>query len=500
MNTIKKNIAFNYFSQFYISVIGILILPLFLKNLTPEGYGLVGFFTLLQSWMRLLDMGISPTLGREVASLKGNQESQERLRKVVRSLEVIFVIIAFIIATFFLLSSDWIVGNWLKITALDLKKVSFFIDVMAITISLRFFTSLARSGINAYEEQVWLSSVEILIATLRFPGSLLIIYATNGNLFWFFWYQLIVALVELLLINFKFYGLLPKRNSKLVWFCKNEMMRIAPFAISIGYTGGVWVVISQLDKLLLSKILPLAEYGYFTLVALLSGGVMFLAAPIGRAALPRMTTLLAQGKEKKMIELYKNSTRFVVCVVSPVTLVMAFYPKEIIYTWAGDGDAARWTESILPLFALGSGLLAVGSYQYYLQYVHGKLRHHVIYNTISALISVPLIFFAAFNYGAIGVGWVWLIFRLISLALWAPFVHHLFAPGIHRRWLLDDVISPFIISLCVIYLIHIIGFSFYVDNRLISAIRLTFLTSSITLIVLLFGFRKDIFNFLNEKF
>ena len=69
---LKKNIIANYIGQFYLIVIGIIMLPFYLEYLGAEAYGLVGFFALMQSWMVLLDMGISPTLSREVARVRGN--------------------------------------------------------------------------------------------------------------------------------------------------------------------------------------------------------------------------------------------------------------------------------------------------------------------------------------------------------------------------------------------------------------------------------------------
>lgn len=65
MSSIKKNVLFNYLGQFYIAFVGILILPLFLKHMGAEAYGLIGFFTMLQGWLQLLDLGMSPTMGRE---------------------------------------------------------------------------------------------------------------------------------------------------------------------------------------------------------------------------------------------------------------------------------------------------------------------------------------------------------------------------------------------------------------------------------------------------
>ena len=75
---LKKNIIFNYMGQFYIMFIGIFMLPFYLKYLGTEEYGLVGFFTMLTSWMMLLDMGLSTTLSREAAKLKREKEREKQ--------------------------------------------------------------------------------------------------------------------------------------------------------------------------------------------------------------------------------------------------------------------------------------------------------------------------------------------------------------------------------------------------------------------------------------
>lgn len=69
--SLKKNILANYFAQAYIAVVGIVILPLYLKYMGAEAYGLVGFFTMLQAWFNLLDIGLTPTVARETARFHG---------------------------------------------------------------------------------------------------------------------------------------------------------------------------------------------------------------------------------------------------------------------------------------------------------------------------------------------------------------------------------------------------------------------------------------------
>jgi O-antigen/teichoic acid export membrane protein len=498
MPSLKKNIIFNYIGQFYRAFIGILILPLYLQELGGEAFGLIGFFTLLLACMQLIDLGLSPTLGREIARLKGDPKNDYELRTVVRSLEVVFMFIAAFAMVAIYLSRNWVAVDWLSINELDTNLVAASVGLMAFMVGFRWLSSLYLSGINAYEQQVWVNGVGIFIATLRFPGALAVILISEGDLLLFFGYQVVVAFVEYIIYAIKLKKIMPPTDTK-VKFSSSTLKRIAPFALSIGYTAGIWVLVTQLDKLLLSKILPLAEYGYFTLIATLAGGILFLSGPLGKAVLPRMTSLIAQNKEREMLNVYIKGTGFVSAVVSPIVLVIAFFPQEIAYIWTGSEPASEWVASILPLYVLGYGLLTVGAFQYYLQYAYGKLKQHVIYNTVSALISIPLVIYSAYNYGPIGVAWVWFMFRLLSLLFWAPYIHHKFAPGIHFDWLMKRVLPPILISILILSAITS-GYEYQFSNdRLMDLFYISAITS--VLLFVSFGsmFFREIRVFIREK-
>ena len=53
--------------QGWTAIMGIIFIPFYIKYLGIELYGLVGFFAILQAWFLLIDMGIVPTLSREMA-------------------------------------------------------------------------------------------------------------------------------------------------------------------------------------------------------------------------------------------------------------------------------------------------------------------------------------------------------------------------------------------------------------------------------------------------
>jgi len=440
--SVNKNIAFNYGGQLYSTMIGILILPLFLEHVGAEAYGLIGFYTLVQAWMTLLDLGMTPTLGREVARLRGNPKESKRLVTIVNSLEIVFFGMALVFALVFVLGRGWLSNSWLTVETMSSSTVQTAISIIGLTVAIRWVSSLSRSGINAFEHQGWLNILEVIVNTFRFPISLFLIAFFEGNVLVYFYFQLAIVLVEILILKRKLKQLLPKvKAPRFYW---PELRRIVPFSMSIAYTAAIWVLLTQLDKLVLSKILTLSEYGYFTLVATICSGVMMLSGPISKAILPRMTSLLSEGNHEELLLLYRRSTRIIVVLVMPVAFTIACMPHAVLFAWTGSEVAADWGQSILPLFVLGAALFTVVALQYYLQYAYGNLKYHVRYNTFSVLLNIPLIIFSAVSYGPIGVAWVWFGFRFLSLVFWVPFVHEKFAPDLHKKWMRNDVLYPLI--------------------------------------------------------
>lgn len=204
-------------------------------------------------------------------------------------------------------------------------------------------------------------------------------------------------------------------------------------------TSVLWIVLTQLDKVLLSKVLLLKEYGYYSLVALITTGLLTLTNPLVQTLLPRMTMLTAEGRIADMRALYLNASRFVCSVLFPLAAVIAFHSRELIFAWTGDTQAAAWSEPILAWYVLGSAILAVSAFQFYLQYAFGELRLHIWFSVVSTAISIPLVVWAVLQHGALGAALAWFGLRLITFVIWPPLVHRRFVPGLHGIWLKDLV-------------------------------------------------------------
>lgn len=459
---IKKNTIANFIGQGFLLISGLIVAPVYLNLLGSEAYGLIGFFAVLQTWLHLLDMGISPTLSRVVAAHKHDKSNLPELWKILKSFESLLIIFAAIIVVIIWSIRSWISSEWLNTEIIEPEILKYSISIMGVLIAFRLLSGIYKSGIIGLENHVSLNIIIILIYSLKYLGSIGILVYFSNRIDHFFEYQLIIGAIELITFGSWFYYQLPKTDSRInfVSFHPKSIVKIGRFSLLIAYTSIVWLITSQFDKLILSGILSLKEYGYFSLVIIASSTVLALTGPISQAILPRLTNLYTRNLQEEMIELYRNATQIVALIAISVSGIMAFFSKELIFAWSNNLEAAIWSENIFFWFVLGNGILAVQAFQYYLQVAFGNLKYHSRGATISLIIDLPLIAFFASTHGAIGASISWFVLRFLWLMLWTPFIHRKFLPGFHTKWIIHDVFKIIIPVLLMIYGLFLIKPSF----------------------------------------
>lgn len=434
--SVVRNTALSYAGQAYTMLVGILVMPFYLGHLGAEAYGLIGFFAVMQAWLQLLDAGLSPSLVRAVAHQQGLAASQRSTGHLLRSFEVLFLPLAGLCCASIAAASPWLAEHWLNAKTLPLQTLIDCIGLMGLITALRLYATLYKSGLQGLEQHAWLNTANVVIATLRYFGGLLLVSLVSQDPKDFFDFQVAVGILETLIFAVRAYQQMPAPHalSGLDW---RLVKPIIPFAASLSLTSILWIVLTQLDKVLLSERLPLDHYGYFSLVALISTGILMLSNPLVQTLLPRLTVLIAEGRQAEMQQLYLAANRFVCSFLIPLAALIALHAESTVYAWSGDRSAALWSRSILPWYALGSVIMAISAFQFYLQYAYGRIQLHVWYSVVSATVTVPVMFFAVRYQGAYGAALAWFALRAVSFAIWPTIVHQRLAPAIQGPWLRD---------------------------------------------------------------
>ncbi len=441
--SLKSNIAASYASQFYTTLIGIVLVPVYLQYMGSEAYGLVGFFAMLQAWFNLLDLGLTPTIARESARYHGGAISALDYCRVYRSLSVVFVGIALAGGAALFALAGTVTHHWLNLGQLPPAEVITAMQIMAICVALRWMGGLYRGVVSGSERLVWLSGFNAVIATLRFVAVLGSMWAWGFTPIVFFWHQLAVAALEVFALLWMCHALLPKRHdiAQAIGWSLKPIQPLLRFSMSIAVTSSVWVLVTQTDKLLLSGILPLAEFGYFSSAVLVAGGITLLTGPISSTIMPRMARLHAERKGAEVQRIYNGATQLVAITAGTAATTMAWCAEPLMFAWTGSREITDNTADVLRLYAVGNGLLAISAFPFYMQYARGSLRHHFIGNCVMGLLLVPTIVVAGSRYGAVGAGSAWVAVNALYLVFWVAYTHGQLEPGLHLRWLRDNVLA-----------------------------------------------------------
>jgi O-antigen/teichoic acid export membrane protein len=486
MSHLKKNIISNYASQIYVTLIGILLLPLYIKYMGSEAYGLIGFFAMLQAWFGILDLGLTPTIGRETARYRAGVLPALAFRQLYWALTVIFITVALVGGGVLFLLSTIIVTKWLNLGNLPVDDVVIAVQIMVISVALRWMCGLYRGVVTGSEKLVWLSGCNAVIATLRFIGVFVSMWYFGFTPFVFFVHQFCIALIEIITLALKTQQLLPNKQNltQNIGWSFEPIKPVLKFTLTIAFTASVWVFVTQTDKLVLSGILSLENYGYFTLAVLVSNGIMMVSGPVSSAIMPRMARLHAENKVDEMIKIYRQSTQLVAIIAGSAAITLVAAAKPLLIAWTGDVHLAEKAAPILRLYAAGNLFLCIAAFSYYLQYAKGSLRYHLIGNVVLVIVLIPSIIFASTHFGGVGAGYVWLIMNFLFFFIWVAYVHHKLEPNLHLKWLFNDVLKIIIPAFIVALLVFYFGSNWIGSSRIINLL----LVATIGLIAMLVSF------------
>lgn len=453
--TLSKNVLANYVGQVYVAGLNLAIVPVYVRYLGVEAFGLVGFYAVLQAWFFALDLGLSPTMSRETALHAAGKLTRLEVREILRKLEWIFGSLGICGAALLMIFSGAVSEKWLKIDHLPIAEARNAIALMGAIAALRWMGSVYRGAITGLEHLVWLNGFNVGIATVRFAGVVPVLNFVAPTPLVFFSFQLFVAALELGMLIWRAYRSLHVHAPQRASLIGAPLRRILRFSLPLALCSVSWTLVTQLDKLLLTSLLPLAAYGHFTLGVMAAGGVSLATTSITGALIPRLTSVCASNDQAALFSLYCRASQAVAIISFPTAATLAFFAQPTLLVWTGDADLADYAAPILALYAVGNGILSLGGLPYYLQFAKGNIRFHLIGNVLFITFLLPGIVWATKAYGAIGAGGVWLVGNLLYFMTWIPLVHRRFAPGLHQMWLggVIPIVVASILSGGAVYLI-----------------------------------------------
>ena len=447
-NPLFRNVGANFLGSGWTGLLIVLATPAYVSLLGMEGYGLIGFWILMQVVLSLFDLGMGATLVREFAA-EGPPGNGSRKGDLLRTLEYLYWPLAILLTLGILLSARGAALHWLHLNALPVDRAAQSLRWMALALGLQFPCALYSSGLAGLQLQGRMNLLQMLAVLLRHGGGVLILSLEPDPVRFFFW-QALVSGAQTAATGAVLKGLLKRGGTAKPVFRPALLREVWRFSAGMACTVIAGVLLANVDRLVLSKMLPIEELGKYTAAVTAAGVLQFGIQPFYRAYFPKFAELCSAGSIEALRREYYRGSRLVAALILPAAVLGWIFAPQIFGVWLKRADATIVTAFRWLLVGMGAAGLTWLPAAY--QQACGWTRLHAGMILAALGLGLPCLFWAIGRWGAPGAACVWVLHGLSDLTLGLWLMHRRLLIGEILGWYRAVILPPLLFSLPIVWL------------------------------------------------
>jgi O-antigen/teichoic acid export membrane protein len=434
-----KNVLANFFGKVLSAFVLFLFTPLYVKILGVEGYGLIGFFNFLLGFSILFDMGMGAALSRELASLSAQKESAHQMRITVRTMEILYWAISGVVLLVGLFCASW-GASWFDVRAISPDSIERALLYMVIAVALQCPFFLYSNGLAGLQKQLLLNGLLFSFAFLRAAGSVMVLIFIEPTIEAFFLCQMAVSLLQSIAGAIALWRVLPPGLP--AYFNPRLIKGMRRFALGMSGISISGLILTQGDKLILSKLFSMEMFGYFCLAQVVANGLNTFISSMSAIALPRFAKLMYESEKGQLMQAYHQSCQAMAMIVLPIAVNAALFSSEFFLLWTGREDVVLHASGFLKLLMIGSAMNGLCNIAYAFQLARGETKLFFLLNLASIALLFPLTIFITPKLPMMGATLIWVVLNLSYLLIGVPLAHR--KMGMERKslWWLEVVAMP----------------------------------------------------------
>ncbi len=444
MSTVRRNIISNLIGGVSITILTLVITPLQINLLGIESYGLIGFIATLQMAFAIFDLGLASTLTRELAAdpSKGHMQSAELLRTT----STLYWVFALVGGVSLAVSANFVASRWFNSAeGLGAEQIEQALYAIALLVAVRWPVALYSGVLSGLQRMDVLNVVKVLTTTLRLVGGIVVLLVWR-NLLVFLWWTALTAIIEVLAYRTACQRVHRLRLGR-PGISLTALRAVWRFSLSMTALSLLALVISQMDRLIVSKLLSLSELGHYMLAYTTAASILLGSSAVSSAMLPSLAAAYGSSEKDILVRRYDRGNRAILFVAGLATFPLVFFGDTILSLWIGS-NAAQGAYPPLVLLALGFWCNALLSNVYNVAVATGNPHLPLRLSAVSALPYLAALYVLVNGHGIYGAGLAWLLLNVSYVAVLVPVVQRTLLGMSTRTWLAETV-APFALLGCL---------------------------------------------------
>ncbi|HEV2035665.1 MAG TPA: oligosaccharide flippase family protein [Candidatus Dormibacteraeota bacterium] len=303
MSRLGKNIAYNVSGQVLLIVLSLVAVKFVFRQLGADSLAIIlASLTLATILSATLDLGISSLTVREVSAHA--TVDPEYVRRVIGTATLFYWLIFIVLAFIVYLLAPWIVDRWIHIGLLDSAVATNTLRVLGIASLVALPRSLYTSVLRGLERMEFNNGIDVAVTAFQQLGTLAILAFGGGLVGIAYWFTVcfVAGIIAYVVVIARFLGwrvLLPTFSAEVIH-------RNLAYATGMFIVSAVAPIHLQADRLLVSKLLPLANFGFYTTASRLVGAGTLPMTAVSQAALPSFSALVRANDRSKLSSQYRK--------------------------------------------------------------------------------------------------------------------------------------------------------------------------------------------------
>ena len=410
----------NFVGSAWSIVIAVAFVPFYLRHLGAEGYGIVGFSTTLLSIVAFLDGGLTLTVNREIARLSDSPSNTASIQETLSAGSILFAIIAALVTIFVWFGAPWIATRWLNASHLGAGEIVIALRLIGFVLGEQMLLALTQGALFGLHRQTTVNLVLIGASTVRAVGAALIlkyVSATPSAFFAWYAFSLLAQICVLYALLVVFIGATMPFAAPRASAIKTLLLQTRGF----GAIALLSLALSQIDKIVVSRLLPLQDFGYYMVAMSVGLAPLMIVGPFTSAIFPRLARLSA-SKTHGAFDLFYLGTQVITAVIMPVGFTFSLFAREIVFAWTGNATVTAHVAPILSILVVAYSINASLQMPYYFEMAHARTRMNTIISAVALVLVIPTMIVLSTRFGAEGAASCWLLLNIAILLVGAPLV------------------------------------------------------------------------------
>jgi O-antigen/teichoic acid export membrane protein len=408
---LARNSILNLIGQGVPLLIAVFTMPLLVKALGADRFGILALVWVVIGYFSLFDIGLSRATTKYVAETLGSG-TPEKLPEVVCTSLVLNLLLGCIAGTVLFMLTPLLVDRVLTIPASAINEARSIFRILALSIPVILESMVLRGVLEGGQRFDLINSVQIVAGSLSFilplfgvsvglglPGIAVLLIAAR-----------VVVAVVFLTLCFKVFPILKTR------------FIVSPHLIRPLFSFGGWMTVSNvsgpillyLDRFIIGSVISMAAVAYYAAPYEIVIRLTIFPTSMMLVLFPAFSAL-SVGSKDNIARLYTRSMKYLLIIMGPIVMLVILFAKEILQVWLGAEYALHGT---LVFQILAAGILLTPA-QVSLSLIQGSGRPDITakFYLFELIIYIPLILLFVKEFGLPGAAAAWSIRVALDTAL-----------------------------------------------------------------------------------